>query len=74
MIKAISLSSGYEIELNDIEHVKDFIINQIVTLCYQNTTSTQEINEYKEYIQSVKNVKTIDDCNEYHNIIQYEFE
>ena len=74
MIKAISLSSGYEIELNDIEHVKDFIINQIATLCYQNTTNTKEINEYKECIQTVKNVKTIDDCNEYHNIIQYEFE
>lgn len=74
MIKAISLSSGYDIELIDIEHVKDFIINQIRTLCYQNTTSTKEINEYKGYIQSVKNVKTIDDCNEYHNIIQYEFE
>lgn len=74
MIKAISLSSGYEIELNDIEHVKDFIINQLKTLCFQNTTSTEVNKEYKEYIQSVENVRTIDDCNEYHNIIQYEFE
>lgn len=75
MYKVYSIHSDYVQYLEDLQEIKDFIINQLEVIREQITDEERErIKQLDKHIKEVDNIQNLEDANDYEYLIAYYFD